>query len=212
MSHHIITNEIFPNIILFLYFKKKEYFQTGKKKITSWISNLFKISVKLPPHSRLRKRPSEQGLPSQSSRPPVTMPGTKTTGWSAVVPPFLNLTPGASGTLNPGKFAGKQWYRNSSSHQVVHKYPIIQQQESIHLHCLWGLLCLFLPNFSSFTSVLPIFVFSLSANNFTGSRKMSFRHRTFEAIASKSRFYTSTTNSTKQKQSGALSTQTIKPR
>ncbi|KAG7010680.1 hypothetical protein SDJN02_27475, partial [Cucurbita argyrosperma subsp. argyrosperma] len=49
-------------------------------KIHLEFANLFNVSVKLPPHRRFRNSPLAQGLPSQSSSPPVTMPGTKTTG------------------------------------------------------------------------------------------------------------------------------------
>ena len=103
---------------------------------------LLKISVKLPPQRRLRNRPSAQGLPSHSSRPPVIMPGTKTTGWRAVKPSRLSLTAGNSGTWS--NVTGKQWYNNKRSHQVVQRYPIIQQQESKHLHSLDCLLGCFL--------------------------------------------------------------------
>ena len=62
--------------------------------ILNYNTNLLNTSVKLPPQSRFRKRPSAQGLPSHSSSPPLTMPGTKTTRWRAVKPSRLSLVQG----------------------------------------------------------------------------------------------------------------------
>jgi len=143
--------------------------------ILNYNTNLFKTSVKLPPQSRFRKRPSAQGLPSHSSSPPVTMPGTKTTGWRAVKPSSLSLVPGDSRTWKPGNVAGMQLNKTKRSHQVVHKYPIAQQHEFIQLHSFGCLLFLFsffskavLASVATVSSFLSIF-WGWKDSNFTGS-------------------------------------------
>lgn len=103
--------------------------------------NLLYTSPNVPPQRRLRKSPSAHWCPSQSSRPPVTMPGTNTTGCFARSPSFCSLTPGGSGSgpviasvTYCGNDAGIALYRKSSSHHAEHTHPTSQQQLSTHDH------------------------------------------------------------------------------
>lgn len=144
------TNRI-HNLHQFIHIKPLNEFNSFYSNLKMQ-ANLLKISEKLPPQSRFLKSPSAQGLPSQSSRPPVTMPGTITTGWSGLTPSRPSLVPGDSGTWKPVIAGGKVWYKKKRSHQVVHMNPIIQQQLCMHLHSLGCLLFLFLLLCSSTSS------------------------------------------------------------
>lgn len=96
-------------------------------------------SPNVPPQSLFLNKPSAHWCPSQSSSPPVTIPGTNTTGCLTVKPSLSSLRPGGSGNgpvmasvTNCGNDAGIALYKNNTNHQVEHIQPMNQQQLSTH--------------------------------------------------------------------------------
>jgi hypothetical protein len=141
---------------------------------------LLYTSPNVPPQRRFRNSPSAHWCPTHNSSPPVTIPGTNTTGCLTLSPSFLSFTPGGSGSgpvIASVKYCGNEdgmaLYRNSNTHQIVQMHPINQQQLSTHDHLL-----LFSSTFLAFAMVLFLFLFLcflLSFSTSSSSSDFSFR-------------------------------------